>query len=91
MLSLVEARTHFAMWCVLSSPLTLTNNLTDAEGLDAVWPIITNTEAIAVDQAWAGHPGDLLAQSNETLVLLHCVPSELYVADAPAIAHTHAR
>ena len=43
-LNLVEARTHFAMWCVLSSPLTLTNNLTDSAGLDAVWPIITNTE-----------------------------------------------
>ena len=43
-LNLVEARTHFAMWCVLSSPLTLTNNLTDSDGLDAVWPIITNTE-----------------------------------------------
>ena len=73
-LTLTEARTHFAIWCVLSQPLTLTNNLTDHDGLDAVWPIIANKEAIAVDQAWAGHPGDLLAQAAETVVLLHCVP-----------------
>jgi alpha-galactosidase len=73
-LTYTESRTHFAIWCVLSMPLTLTNNLTDAAGVDAVWPIIANKEAIAVDQAWAGHPGDLLASSAATVVLLHCVP-----------------
>ena len=26
---------------------------------DRVWPIITNTEAIAIDHAWAGSPGTL--------------------------------
>jgi alpha-galactosidase len=73
-LTFVEARTHFAIWSALSSPLTLTNNLTDQAGMDAVWPIIANREAIAVNQAWAGHPGDLLAQAADKVLLLHCVP-----------------
>jgi Alpha galactosidase C-terminal beta sandwich domain len=79
-LTLTEARTHFAIWCVLSSPLTLTNNLTDSEGVNAVWPIIANPESIAVNQAWAGHPGDQLEAAADKVVLLHCVP--IWAGDA---------
>ena len=42
--------------CITSSPLILGMELTDAK-LDPVMDIITNPEAIAINQAWDGHPG----------------------------------
>jgi hypothetical protein len=40
------------MWTILSSPLTLSLNFSASDIIDWVWPIITNTEAIAVNQVW---------------------------------------
>ena len=40
-------------------PLVLGFNMSDKDRMDRVWPIITNTEAIAIDHAWAGSPGTL--------------------------------
>ena len=48
----------------------------DVRSHDALTSFSPFPKAIAVNQAWAGHPGDLLAQSSDTVVLLHCVPSE---------------
>ena len=58
--SVQEWRSHFGGWCVNSSPLILSFDLTNVTVMDAVWPFITNLEAIAVNQAWAGHPGRAL-------------------------------
>jgi len=52
-----ESRTHFGLWCINSSPLVIGMDVTDSAKLDAVWDILTNKEAIAVNQAWHGHPG----------------------------------
>ena len=52
-------RAHFGAWCVVSSPLILGLELTD-EKLDPILDIIGNSEAIAVNQRWAGHPGLLV-------------------------------
>ena len=52
-------RAHFGAWCVVSSPLILSLDL-DSPALPLVVPFITNPEAIAVNQAWAGNPGMLL-------------------------------
>jgi hypothetical protein len=52
-------RAHFGAWCVVSAPLILGLELTDAK-LRPVLDVITNPEAIAVNQAWAGHPGGLV-------------------------------
>mmetsp|Transcript_11182 Transcript_11182/g.33380 ORF Transcript_11182/g.33380 Transcript_11182/m.33380 type:complete len:439 (+) Transcript_11182:269-1585(+) len=60
----VESRTHFGAWCVVSSPLMLGLDVTDADRLDAVWPILSNAEAIAVNQAWYGHPGRLVVDGG---------------------------
>lgn len=49
-------RAHFGAWCVVSAPLILGLELTDQK-LRPILPIISNREAIAVNQAWAGHPG----------------------------------
>lgn len=56
-LSYVEARTHFGAWCVVSSPLILSHDTNDDAVTDSIWDIITNTEAIQVNQAWAGDAG----------------------------------
>lgn len=53
--SLEWNRAHFGAWCIVSAPLILGLELTKAK-LDPIIDIITNTEAIAVNQAWAGHP-----------------------------------
>ena len=53
-------RAHFGGWAVSSSPLVLGADLSDSALLSTIAPIITNTEAIAVNQAWAGHPGRLI-------------------------------
>eukprot|EP01052_Picozoa_sp_SAG31_P015660 SAG31_NODE_1012_length_10379_cov_3.699319_10_plen_185_part_00 len=45
--------------CMMSSPLILGFNMSNEAQMDRVWPIITNTEAIAIDHAWAGSPGTL--------------------------------
>lgn len=36
----------------------------DQPNIDRVWPLITNTEAIAIDQQWSGDPGSLLKSSE---------------------------
>jgi hypothetical protein len=46
-------KAHFGAWCTVSSPLTLGLNLLSPE-LPLIIPFITNREAIAVNQQWAG-------------------------------------
>ena len=53
-------RAHFGAWCVVSAPLILGLDLTKPPVLAPVMDILTNAEAIAVNQAWAGHPGGLV-------------------------------
>ena len=48
---------HFGSWCIVSSPLILAYNMSEPARRELVWPIITNKEAIQVNQIWAGHPG----------------------------------
>jgi alpha-galactosidase len=68
-LTLDESRSHFGAWCVVSSPLILGFDLTNTNKMNQVWDVITNTEAIAVSQTWAGHPGRLLSQATEKIIL----------------------
>mmetsp|Transcript_78936 Transcript_78936/g.236530 ORF Transcript_78936/g.236530 Transcript_78936/m.236530 type:complete len:459 (+) Transcript_78936:23-1399(+) len=62
-LSFVEARTVFGAWAIVSSPLVLGFDLTDAAQLELHWSTITNRDAIAVNQEYAGFSGSLLTQS----------------------------
>jgi len=55
--SFEESRSHFGAWCIVSAPLTLGFDISNETALNRVWDIISNTEAIAVNQAWEGHPG----------------------------------
>lgn len=58
----LQERAHFGAWVIVSAPLILGFDLTNQDSMDRVWPIISNTEAIAVNQQWAGHPGMLVYQ-----------------------------
>uniref|UniRef100_A0A7S1CQ71 Alpha-galactosidase n=1 Tax=Bicosoecida sp. CB-2014 TaxID=1486930 RepID=A0A7S1CQ71_9STRA len=60
-----EDRSHFGAWAVVSAPLILGHDLTNAALGDRVWPTISNKEVIAVSQDWAGHPGRLVAAYND--------------------------
>jgi len=55
-----EERSHFGLWCVISAPLILGCNMTDAATMDRVWATITNLDALAVNHDWAGLPGTLV-------------------------------
>eukprot|EP00039_Didymoeca_costata_P004525 m.73893 g.73893 ORF g.73893 m.73893 type:complete len:418 (+) comp12437_c0_seq2:113-1366(+) len=59
-LTLIEQRTHFGLWCIVSSPLTLSFDLTNDTIMDSVWDFISNKEALAVNQIYYNHPGTLL-------------------------------
>ena len=45
-------------WAIISSPLILSFNLSDDKRMDRAWPIITNKAVLAVNQKWAGSPGN---------------------------------
>lgn len=46
----------------MSAPLILGLDLTQHDKLAAIIPIITNKDALAVNQQWAGHPGRLVQE-----------------------------
>ena len=64
--SFAWSRAHFGAWCVVSAPLILGLDLSDTATLASIVPFITNAEAIAVNQQWAGHPGRLATQQFPT-------------------------
>jgi len=87
-LSFVEARTHFAAWAIVSSPLTLSHDVNDDNVTEAIWPIIANKEVIAVNQAWAGHSGSPFKQSSPTVRLSHVNHAKVGGADGVALENS---
>lgn len=67
-----EARTHFAAWSIVSSPLVLSHDMTNASVMDDVWDIITNREVLAVNDAWVGDAGTLVKKSQEVVEFANC-------------------
>jgi len=68
-LTFQEWRSHFGAWCIVSSPLILSHDMTDPKVTATIWPIISNTEAIDVNQAWSGFSGSVFAQANNSITL----------------------
>ena len=63
-----EMYAHFGAWCIVSSPLILSHDVNNQTVMDRVWPLISNKEAIAVNQAWAGFSGSVfLSASGDTV------------------------
>ena len=71
-LTFSEARAHFGAWCIASSPLILGLDIRNDAAMDAVWPIISNTEALAVNAAWAGGSGTLLVEATSNVTFPFC-------------------
>ena len=61
----VESKSHFFAWCIVSSPLFISFDVTDDAIVDQVWYIISNREAISINQEWAGHPGRLVLTDGQ--------------------------
>lgn len=70
-----EARTHFGAWAIVSSPLTLSHDVNDDAIMDQIWPIISNKEAIAVSQSYAGFSGGPFQSSSRAVKLDDVNPS----------------
>jgi Alpha galactosidase A/Alpha galactosidase C-terminal beta sandwich domain/Secretion system C-terminal sorting domain len=64
-LSPEEDKSHFSMWCLLSSPLVLGNDLKTMT--QKTKDILTNTEVIAVDQDTTGLQGHLVSDNRAGL------------------------
>lgn len=71
-LTMAETRSHFAAWVIVSSPLTLSHDVHNDTIMDKIWPIITNTEVLAVSQSYVGFSGGPF-KSSSSLVTLDAV------------------
>lgn len=66
-LTAAETRTHFGAWAIVSSPLTLSHDVNNDTITDAIWDVITNTEALEVNQAYIGDSGGVFKSAAEML------------------------
>ena len=64
-----EMASHFGAWCIVSSPLILSHDLNNATIVDRVWPLITNTDALRINQAWDGFSGSVFMQASTNITL----------------------
>ena len=71
-LNFTEARTHFGAWAIVSAPLVIGLNLSDAANVATFWPIISNEEAIAVNQEYAGMSGTRFYESADVTAFSPC-------------------
>lgn len=92
-LSHTESKTHFSAWCVVSAPLVLGFDMSNATLYDLVWDVIANTEAIAINQAWAGDAGRWVARSpvNFTTLVYHGAGRDLQDNETFAEWHVWAK
>lgn len=60
-----EDKSYFSMWCILSAPLVLGNDLTTIS--EHTKDILTNAEVIAVDQDTTGLQGHLVSDNGKGL------------------------
>lgn len=71
-LNFVESRSHFGAWCIVSAPLVLGMDLTNATTADFVWPIISNAEALAIHGDYAGMSGTRFFASDDVTLFTPC-------------------
>ena len=63
---LAKNRAHFALWSITSAPLIAGNDLRHMSG--DILKLLTDKDAIAINQAYAGNAGDLLSEFNSTAI-----------------------
>jgi hypothetical protein len=64
----------------VSAPLSLGLDLTDTKALASIVPYVTNSEAVAVNQQFAGHPGRLAVQMSTNTSAL---PIQVWIKPQP--------
>jgi hypothetical protein len=72
LLTWTESRSHFGLWSIVSSPLVLSFNIISEDIMASMWPIISNTEVIAVNQQWDGFSGSAFYTSAENVTFSPC-------------------
>eukprot|EP01052_Picozoa_sp_SAG31_P038949 SAG31_NODE_5305_length_2620_cov_8.778263_1_plen_349_part_00 len=65
--SLDAQRAHFSMWCITSSPLVYSSNLKTTR--NDTLAVITDADAIEINQLYAGNAGDLLEKQGGAVYL----------------------
>ena len=73
-MSFAEDRAHFSLWCMMAAPLILGNDLNNMS--DETFSIITNREAIAVDQDSLGIQGMRIEQKDSIEVWMKPLMNE---------------
>jgi len=68
-LTIAETRSHFGAWVIVSSPLTLSHDPNNHTIMDAIWPLISNKEVLAVSQSYAGHSGSPFKEAAQHITL----------------------
>jgi alpha-galactosidase len=71
-LSEAEERAHFSLWCVTSAPLIAGNDIRNMT--KPVLDILTNREAIAVNQAYTTNAGDRIVQNGTSEIWAKPLP-----------------
>eukprot|EP00966_Prymnesium_polylepis_P041022 951943-Prymnesium_polylepis.2 len=61
---MVEERTHFANWAVVSSPLVLSFDVANDTEVERLWSITANERALHINEHWAGEAGRLLKKAS---------------------------
>ena len=57
----------------MSSPLILGLDMSQSDTMDRIWSTITNTDALAINNAWVGHPGTLVREYAHRRIWLDAV------------------
>jgi alpha-galactosidase len=65
-MSVIEYRSHFSLWCLLAAPLIAGNDIRSMS--DDIRTILTNKEAIAIDQDPLGRQGRRVASDGSAEV-----------------------
>jgi alpha-galactosidase len=71
-LNFSEARAHFAAWAIVSAPLVIGFDLSNASTVDFAWPIVSNAEVLAINSDWAGFSGSRFFQSADVTAFTPC-------------------
>ena len=67
-----QAKAQFAGWCTVSSPLVLGFDMANETEYDRWFPLLSNPRALAIQAAWAGSAGKLVASGgNFTTIVPH--------------------
>lgn len=65
-MSLIEQQTHFQWWCIVKSPLLLSNDINKLEEGSDILKLISNKDLIAINQDALGLPALCVKNCDNT-------------------------